>query len=231
MEFFETVKVRRSVRRFTDKPVPAEVLQKAFDAALIAPNSSNTQTWDFYWVRQQETKKKLVEYCFSQSAARKAQELVVVVADPKLWKRSNAPLIQYAEQIKAPDSVKQYYKNLVPLMYRWGVLNSIGVLKWALTSIAGLFRPVPRGPYGKSGVQLVAVKSAALAVENFVLAISAQGFSSCLMEGFDESRVARLLKLPGSARVVVVIGVGEAAADGIMGPQFRIPREQVIHII
>ena len=88
MEFFEAVKTRRSIRKYTSTPVPAEVIQKALDAALIAPNSSNLQTWEFYWVRTSEVKKKLVESCMSQSAARTAQELVVVVANPSLWKKN-----------------------------------------------------------------------------------------------------------------------------------------------
>ena len=45
MEFFEVVKARRSVRQYTEEPVPEEVIQKALDAALIAPNSSNLQSW------------------------------------------------------------------------------------------------------------------------------------------------------------------------------------------
>ena len=92
----------------------------------------------------------------------------------------------------------------------------------------GLFRPVPRGPYTKRGLQDVAVKSAALASENFVLAITAQGFSSCMMEGFDECRVRSLLKLPMSARVVMVIGVGKETDNGTWGPRFRLPTNQVV---
>ena len=41
-------------------------------------------------------------------------------------------------------------------------------------------------------LQEIAIKSAALGAENFVLALEAQGFSSCMMEGHDESRVLKL---------------------------------------
>ena len=82
MEFFEAVKNRRSIRKFTDENVPDSVVEKALEAAVLAPNSSNVQTWDFYWVRTPEKKKKLVSYCLNQSAARTAQHLVVIVGDP-----------------------------------------------------------------------------------------------------------------------------------------------------
>ena len=62
MELFECIKKRRSVRRFTEQPVNEGSMRKAFEAAILAPNSSNMQTWDFFWVRSDEKKKKLVEY-------------------------------------------------------------------------------------------------------------------------------------------------------------------------
>ena len=57
MDFFETVKTRRSIRRFENRSVPSEVILKAFNAAILAPNSSNIQAWNFYWVRTPEKKK------------------------------------------------------------------------------------------------------------------------------------------------------------------------------
>ena len=47
MEFFEVVKARRSVRKYTSAVVPDLVIQKALDAAVMAPNSSNLQAWNF----------------------------------------------------------------------------------------------------------------------------------------------------------------------------------------
>jgi nitroreductase len=80
-------------------------------------------------------------------------------------------------------------------------------------------------------LQEVAIKSAALASENLVLALTAQGYATCMMEGFDEVRVRNLLRLSASARVVMVIAVGLEGERGTWGPQFRIPTEQVVHEI
>ena len=41
MDFFEAVENRRSVRKFTDKEVPEEIMRKCLKAATLAPNSSN----------------------------------------------------------------------------------------------------------------------------------------------------------------------------------------------
>jgi nitroreductase len=229
MDLFEAIRTRRSIRRFTEKPVPEVDIRAAIEAAILAPNSSNTQTWDFFWVRSAEKKSRLIEACLSQSAARTAAELIVVSANPKNWQRSRPLLIEWVKRVGAPKPVVQYYETLIPLMYRWGFLNIFGVSKMLTMSIVGVFRPVPRGPNTKRDMQEVAIKSAALAAQNLVLALTAKGHQTCMMEGFDESRVRRLLKISRQNRIVMVIAVGEPQVKGTWGPQFRLPVESVLH--
>ncbi|RDD84752.1 nitroreductase [Streptomyces parvulus] len=45
MDVYEAVASRRSVRRFTDRPVPREVLERVLSAAVWAPSGSNLQPW------------------------------------------------------------------------------------------------------------------------------------------------------------------------------------------
>ncbi|MFZ9596538.1 MAG: nitroreductase family protein [Bdellovibrionia bacterium] len=222
MDFFETVRTRRSIRKYSQKPVPPEVIQNALNAALLAPNSSNLQTWEFYWVRSAQKKKELIEACFHQSAARTAQELVVIVANPSLWKITNPLMIEFIKKIQAPKMVQQYYEKLIPLTYgaNWlAPVKALGV--W----ITGWFRPISRGPLSFRDLQEVSIKSAALASENFMLAITAQGYCSCPMEGLDEKRVRSLLSLQRGSRVVMAISVGEEEpGKGTWGPQIRFDR-------
>ncbi len=231
MDFFEVIDQRRSVRKYTDEQVPDEIIEKALGAAILAPNSSNVQSWDFYWVKTDDKKKKLVHACMDQSAARMAQHLIVVTADPKNWKRSQQALIQYVNEIQAPKLIRDYYEKLIPIVYRWGFLNSLAILKIVAGFVLGFFRPSMRSPMTRRDVQEVAIKSAALAAENFVLAITAQGYATCMMEGFDEWRVRSLLSLPWRTRIVMVISVGRESARGTWGPRFRLPKDQVVHII
>ncbi len=231
MDLFEAIRTRRSIRRFSSKPVPEADIRAAIEAAVLAPNSSNTQTWDFFWVRSVEKKALLVKACLSQSAARTAAELIVVTANPKQWKRSRPQLIEWVNRVGAPRPVIQYYETLIPIMYRWGFLNVLGISKLLTMSIVGLFRPVPRGPNTKRDMQEVAIKSAALAAENLVLALTARGHQTCMMEGFDETRVRRVLDVTRQNRIVMVIAVGEPQENGTWGPQFRIPTAEVFHEI
>jgi nitroreductase len=69
MNFFETIEKRRSVRKYLNEPVPRPAMEKAIEAALLAPNSSNLQPWEFYWVTDPQKKKQLVTACLDQAAA------------------------------------------------------------------------------------------------------------------------------------------------------------------
>ena len=229
MDLFDAIKKRRSIRKYTEKMVPPEVIRNALELALLAPNSSNGQTWNFFWVKSADKKPQLIKACLNQSAARTAAELIVVVASPEAWERSHKELVCFIEAVKAPKSVVFYYQKLFPSMYRWGFLNSIGLLKRLIFFVTGIFRPIMRGPGTLRDIQEVCIKSAALAAENFVLAITAQGYATCMMEGFDEPRVKKLLGLKYSDRVVMVISVGEEAERGTWGPRFRISSDKVIH--
>ena len=223
MEFFQTIETRRSVRKYQPDTVPREVIEKALSASLLAPNSSNLQPWEIYWVRDAGKKAALVTAAFDQSAAATAAELLVFVARTDTWKRNRALILEeLAKRGNVPKQQLDYYTKLVPLFYSHGVLNLFGLLKHILFFIMGLFRAVPRGPFSKARTKAVLSKTVALACQNFMLAITAQGYSSLPMEGFDEVRVKKILGLGGESAVVMMISVGRENPEGVYGPRLRL---------
>ena len=60
-DFYQLMSKRRSVRDFSDKPVPASVLEDAILAAGTAPSGANMQPWHFVVVQDQEIKQKIRE--------------------------------------------------------------------------------------------------------------------------------------------------------------------------
>ena len=62
--FKKVLTSRRSVRKFTDKAIPADILDDCLDLALLAPNSSNLQPWTFYVVQSADQKKAVGESMF-----------------------------------------------------------------------------------------------------------------------------------------------------------------------
>jgi nitroreductase len=59
ISFYQSMKRRRSVRDFSDLPVPEEVIKNAILAAGTAPSGANQQPWYFVVVSDPDTKKKI----------------------------------------------------------------------------------------------------------------------------------------------------------------------------
>jgi len=51
------------------------------------------------------------------------------------------------------------------------------------------------------------------------------------MEGSDTLRVKKILKLPYSAEINMIIGCGLRDEKGVYGPRFRIPFKEVYRLI
>lgn len=47
MELLQAVSNRRSIRKFSDDPVPREIIEKVLSAAVLAPSAKNRQPWRF----------------------------------------------------------------------------------------------------------------------------------------------------------------------------------------
>ncbi len=47
MDTLEAIHTRRSIRKYTDEPVPQEKVKELLSAAMSAPSAVNAQTWVF----------------------------------------------------------------------------------------------------------------------------------------------------------------------------------------
>lgn len=231
IEFDKVIRSRRSVRVYDGSPVPAEVIEKAIDHALLAPNSSNLQPWRFIWVKSAAKKKQLVEACLGQSTARTAAELIIITARTRAWKGVRAQMLQVLEENGAPAGARAYYEKIVPLAYDQGVFGLKGLIKKIIVAVRGVSKPTPRGPSSQADMRVWAHKTVALACENLMLSLRAQGYDTCPMEGFDEARVQKIigadLREKGQ-EICMIISVGKRAENGIFGAQVRMSREQFV---
>ncbi len=60
-EFYDDVRRRRTVREFSDRPVPRDIIETALEAAGTAPSGANLQPWHFVVISGARTKKKIRE--------------------------------------------------------------------------------------------------------------------------------------------------------------------------
>ena len=58
-DFYQTMRKRRSVRHFSDRPVPIEVIKNCLRAAGTSPSGANLQPWHFVAVASIEVKRQI----------------------------------------------------------------------------------------------------------------------------------------------------------------------------
>lgn len=235
--FSEICSRRRSNRKFDrEHQVPDAVVERCLELATLSPNSSNMQLWEFVWIHSNDMKARLVPLCLGQQAASTASHLVAFVTRGDLW-RSRAkwnleqiPKAESEKDEKRNKLMRKYYGTLMPLVYRTDMLGISTLFRRLITGVLGLLRPFAR--MGKPGDRRVVLhKSCALAAQTFMLAVTAEGYDTCPMEGFDRVRVAHALGLADGAEVCMFVAVGKGTEAGIYGRQLRVPSNEVIRKI
>ena len=233
-EFDKIVRTRRSVRRYKKTEINDDDVKDSILHASLAPNSSNLQLWEFYHVTSEKLMNRISEACFNQPAARTANQFVVIVTRKDLWNKrrifnintiKNKTLNASDKSLKNRDLALKYYKYLIPTIYR-EFFGLLGYIRYINAMIIGLFRPIYR-QVTSSDMRVVAHKSSALAAQNFMLSMTSKGYDTCPMEGFDSLRVKRILSLPYSSEINMVISCGIRDDDGVYGKQIRVPFDDI----
>ncbi|HEX2938575.1 MAG TPA: nitroreductase family protein [Ruminiclostridium sp.] len=78
MDVMDAIKLRRSVRKYSSKPIEEEKLNAVLEAARLAPSASNFQGWRFVAVTDKEKITRLKEACGDQEQVGMAPAVIVV---------------------------------------------------------------------------------------------------------------------------------------------------------
>jgi len=85
-EFYTDIRRRRTVRDFSDRPVPGEIIENALLAAGSAPSGANLQPWHFVVITDPAVKKQI------RLAAEKEEEAFYKERASQEWLEALAPL-------------------------------------------------------------------------------------------------------------------------------------------
>jgi len=200
----ETIRQRRSIRRYRPEAIPEELVLRMLEAARLAPSASNCQPWRFLIVVDAEEKRKLREaagYPFVETAP-----MVVVCA---------ADLDTYS-----PHSSALRYRELLDS----GILESFAdqppdpKLGARLSRLRELDR---------AGLVRRAFANTYIAIEHLVLAAASMGIGTCWVGAVDESEEVRaLFDLPESIIIVALVAVGYPAEEP--RPRPRLEMEDIL---
>ena len=85
-DFYSLMQKRRTVRDFSDRPVPKEIIEQCLLVAGSAPSGANKQPWHFVVVSNPEVKRKI------RLEAEKEEEAFYSGRAPDEWLEALAPL-------------------------------------------------------------------------------------------------------------------------------------------
>jgi iodotyrosine deiodinase len=121
-DFYAETNRRRTVRDFSDRPVPKDIIETALKVANTAPSGANLQPWHFAVISGPETKRKIREAAEAEERefySHRASPEWLAALEP-LGTDSNKPFLETAPYLiavflqkfgKLPDGrkVKHYY--------------------------------------------------------------------------------------------------------------------------
>ncbi len=174
IKMLSLIKSRQSDRKYIDRPVEKEKIERITEAARMSPSACNGQPWHF-----------------------------IVVDDPAI--RDEVSGATESELLRMNTFVRQ-----AP------VLIVIVREKSNLTSRAGDL--IKQRDYS-----LIDVGIAAASV---VYQATAEGLGTCILGWFDEKRIKKILGIPTSKKVELVISVGYT--DNRLRDKSRKPPEEII---
>jgi len=103
------IEMRRSIRKYIDKPVEDETLVKMLEAGILAPSGSNTQPWHYIVIKSQDMKQKLAKAAHEQKWMLTAPVFIVCVAD--LRSRIKNDIDIFIDENSPQEEVKQIIRD------------------------------------------------------------------------------------------------------------------------
>ena len=201
MEFFETLFSARAMRRYSDEPIPEDILVKLIEAAHAGPSGSNRQSRHWIVVRDPEQKQRLAD--LNRRFVSRYLEANRDAANPHV----------------TPEKRQRF---LAAVEYQMEHLHEVPAIVIACADMV----VTPQGTFGE-GVQ--AATEVWGAVQNLLLAARALGVGSVptTLGLVDRDAARDVLNLPDHILPMVLVPLGWPT--GNFGPIRRRPLEEVLH--
>jgi len=211
LEAFEALALsRRSCRHFSEEKLPEGVLERLLNCARWAPSGYNLQPVHFVTVSDRRQKEQLYPACMKQAQILEAPVVVIFAGDLRPMESNFEETVRLDSEAGAmTPAYEQALRKFVPLAFSGAPLGLGRIAKKLAAPLVRCFAPMPDIPVANP--RFWTAKQVMLSAMNFMLAAHAAGLGTVPMEGFDESRVKKVVGLPGRFMVPVIVPVGFAA--------------------
>lgn len=180
MDFYEVIARRRTVRDFSDAPVPKEKIARILGAGLKAPTYNHLREWDFIFIRDA------------------AVRLNIVLADKVREEYGPGELEKAFED--QDSSVRDMYLEALPKQ-RSMILSAPELL-------VVTYRPKTSIPESKTMYDLNGFASVWCCIENILLAMAAEDLYGVTFVPQHPEKIRGILGIPPSRDIASLIPFG-----------------------
>lgn len=151
------IEMRRSIRKYIDKPVEEAKITQILESARLAPSGNNTQPWHYIIVRSEEMRQKVMEGSHNQKWMMTAPVFIVCVADVRCRIKDDREV--YINDSSPEDEVKRIIRDIsISVGYMLLEANNAGLgVCWVAEFTQEEIRPVLNIPSDKYVVGVITV--------------------------------------------------------------------------
>jgi len=197
MDLIETIKSRRSIRKFKTDPIPDEYIKELIEAGRLAPSGSNLQATRYVIIKSLEGRSKLAQ-CTPLPFVTRAPLIIACCIDKQVLNTSNA---RTSELIEANAFVD--------------------------TPLANMSKDSDALEKQKKKMDEDSLKSylrlnAAIAIEHIALRAVELGLGSCWIMMFNSEKAKEILELDERYEVVALLPIGYPDQSPLQRPRLQL---------
>ena len=197
MDLIETIKARRSIRKFKTDPIPDEYIKELIEAGRLAPSGSNLQATRYVIIKSLEGRSKLAQ-CTPLPFVTRAPLIIACCIDKQVLNTSNA---RTSELIEANAFVD--------------------------TPLANMSKDSDALEKQKKKMDEDSLKSylrlnAAIAIEHIALRAIELGLGSCWIMMFNSEKAKEILELDERYEVVALLPIGYPDQSPLQRPRLQL---------
>lgn len=182
MEFSQVVNRRRTIRDFSDKVVPYEIIQNSLETGMKAPSYNHLREWDFILVSDQNLRLALTE----------TEEMIEQVS---------------TDLLKA----FQNYENVAKEMYLEAIPKQKRMILTAPELLIMVYKPKTQIIDSKRIYDLNCLASVWCCIENILLSLADNNIFGVTFIPKDTIAIKNILHIPNELEVAAIIPIGYKA--------------------
>lgn len=197
MELIETIKNRRSIRKFKADPIPDSYIPELIEAGRLAPSGSNLQATRYVIIKSKEARTKFTQ-CTPLPFVTQAPVIIACCIDKQVL-----------------DTAEKRSKELIQS-------NAFKDTPLANMSVDSETYKKRRKEMDEETLKSYLSLNAAIALEHIALRAVDLGLGSCWIMMFDREKAKKILELDERYDVVALLPIGYPDQEPIQRPRLQL---------